>query len=98
MRAMGVPSFVRSRESAGNTVTSTVSATLASAPRETTSENVKVVVLYTLGVTKLGRTGVVRSSVTEGPAVCVHAKVNATPGAPDDSPPSSVAGAPEGEI
>ena len=72
------------------TVMSTVSATESTVPSLTTNSNVSVtgVLEVSVGAVKLGAAAVASDSVTFGPAVCVHAKVNASPSGSEEAEPS----------
>ena len=74
------------------TVMSTVSATESTVPSLTVSWKVKVtgVLEVSVGAVNVGDAAVALDSVTFGPAVCVHAKVNASPSGSDEPDPSSV--------
>ena len=73
-------------------VMSTVSATLSTVPSLTIRAKVKVTGVFevSVGAVNVGDTAVALDSVTFGPAVCVHAKVNASPSGSDEPDPSSV--------
>ena len=76
---MGVPLMLE-------IVMSTVSATESTVPSLTVSWKVKVtgVLEVSVGAVNVGEAAVALDSVTFVPAVCVHAKVNASPSGSDE--------------
>ena len=80
---MGVPLILE-------IVMSTVSATLSTVPSFTMSWKVKVTgaLLERVGAVKLGEAAAASDKLTLVPAVCVHAKVNASPSGSEDPDPS----------
>ena len=80
---MGVPLMLE-------IVMSTVSATLSTVPSLTIREKVKVTGVFevSVGAVKLGAAAVASDRLTLAPAVCVHAKVNASPSGSEEPDPS----------
>ena len=72
------------------TVMSTVSATESTVPSLTTNSNVSVTGVFdaSVGTVNVGDVADALDSVTFVPAVCVHAKVNASPSGSEDPDPS----------